>query len=60
MAHNYEHNFYVFYFWRIKNGRKKMRKLDYREKKPRIYGTLMLLMFFISINLFLVCHGTCN
>jgi hypothetical protein len=23
MAHNYEHNFYVFYFWRIKNGRQK-------------------------------------
>jgi hypothetical protein len=20
MAHNHEHNFYVFYFWRIKNG----------------------------------------
>jgi hypothetical protein len=20
MAHNYNHNFYLFYFWRIKNG----------------------------------------
>jgi hypothetical protein len=39
MAHNYEHNFYVFYFLRIKNGREKMRKLDYREKK-RIYSKL--------------------
>jgi hypothetical protein len=23
MAYNYEHNFYAFYFWRIKNGREK-------------------------------------
>jgi hypothetical protein len=29
MAHNYEHNFCMFYFWRIKNGREKNSDMQY-------------------------------
>ena len=34
MAHNYEHNLSVFYFWRIKNGREKCENYITAEKKP--------------------------
>jgi hypothetical protein len=41
MAHNYEGNFYVFYFWRIKNGRKKCENQITAKKKLdiQLYGT---------------------
>jgi hypothetical protein len=48
----YEHNFYVFDFWRIKIGREQCQKLDNREK-TRIYGNcgLLLLQRWVQIKI---------